>query len=174
MTQTRNPSPSRGARVSASMKKSRGFHEAAKILSGETGIDYLIAFMEGYVPRLVKDARYEDGYRVDRRVDEAVRATPEQQMWAWTQWRLARYGQPVANHVIDAAIRSSGNDAGVSPEEVRALTPEARRAVREALAMRLVAPGGPSIAVLAAGAAEVPANAAVDVVPALAPGTDPE
>lgn len=97
-------------------------------------MDFLLAIMEGHGQAVLKrDARHEGGWYV-LKPEGGLASTPEQKQWAWLQWRLAGYGQPIQTHVLDAELRSSTNrDSQIDARRVSALSYEARRRIMEAL-----------------------------------------
>jgi hypothetical protein len=79
-----------------------------------------MAIMEGFgTAVLQRDARCEGGWKV-LRPENAPESTNEQKQWAWLQWRLAGYGQPVQSIALDADLRQHMQlDVAVDPAKVR-------------------------------------------------------
>lgn len=100
-------------------------------------VDWLLAIMEGYgTAVLQRDARVEGGWKVIR-PENGAESTDQQKQWAWLQWRLAGYGQPVQSIALDADLRQHMQlDVELAPEKVRG---ELDYQTREALVAALQA-----------------------------------
>lgn len=83
-------------------------------------VDWLLAIMEGYGTAVLKrDERVSGGWTVVR-PDNGPESTDSQKQWAWLQWRLAGYGQPVQQVALDADLRQNMSlDVSVDPRRVQ-------------------------------------------------------
>jgi hypothetical protein len=128
--------PKRGPK-SVTQRFSRDLSLAAREgIPADIMMDWIAAMMEdGPYPALKRDDRVEGGWVVVR-PEHGMLTTPEQRQWAWTQWRLAGYGQPAQSIHLEADIRARVA-AVQTTVPIKVLSPAQMHAMRAILQAQL-------------------------------------